>query len=128
MQSTPREGSENNFLVLLNFIVDPAVIVDEKGRILLVNNALEDSTGLSAKEVIGKVFLELSILPAESKAIILENLEMRMQGLPVQPYEITFTNKNGELTYTEIKAKKSAMLGNLLTSLYSVILLEERKI
>jgi len=111
MQSTPRESSENNFLVLLNFIVDPAVIVDEKGRILLVNNAFEDSTGLSAKEVIGKVFLELSILPAESKAIMLENLEMRMQGLPVQPYEITFTNKNGELTYTEIKAKKISYAG-----------------
>ena len=111
MQSTPRESSENNFIALLNFIVDPAVIVDEKGRILLVNNAFEDSTGLSAKEVIGKVFLELSILPAESKAIMLENLEMRMQGLPVQPYEITFANKNGELTYTEIKAKKISYAG-----------------
>jgi PAS domain S-box-containing protein len=111
MQNTPQKSSENNFLALLNFIVDPAVIVDEKGHILLVNNAFEDSTGLSAKEVIGQVFLEVSILPAESKAIMLENLKKRMQGLPIQPYEITFTNKNGELTYTEIKAKKISYSG-----------------
>jgi PAS domain S-box-containing protein len=111
MQNTPQKSSENNFLALLNFIVDPAVIVDEKGHILLVNNAFEDSTGLSAKEVIGQVFLEVSILPAESKAIMLENLKKRMQGLPIQPYEITFTNKNGELAYIEIKAKKISYSG-----------------
>src|SRR4030042_452404 len=111
MQSTPRESSENNFLVLLDFIVDSAVIVDEKGRILLVNNAFEDSTGLSAKEVIGKIFLEVGILPAESKAIMLENLKKRMQGLPVQPYEITFTDKNGETKYAEVKAKKISYAG-----------------
>src|SRR4030065_612986 len=54
MQSTPRESSENNFMALLNFIVDPAVIVDEKGHLLLINNALKETTGLSEKEVIGK--------------------------------------------------------------------------
>jgi PAS domain S-box-containing protein len=106
MQNKSRESSENNFISLLNFIADPAVIVDEKGCILLTNNAFEGITSLSAKEVIGKVFLEVDILPAESKKLILENFKKRMQGLPVEPYEITFTNKNGELEYAEIKAKK----------------------
>lgn len=105
MQNKPRESSENNFVALLNFIVDPAVIVDENGHILLVNNAFEGLTGLG-KEVTGKAFLELSILPPKSKAIMLENLKIRMQGLPVEPYEIAFTDKNGELKYVEIKAKK----------------------
>jgi PAS domain S-box-containing protein len=106
MQNMPRESGENNFLALLNFIVDPSVIVDGKGRILLMNNAFEDLTGLSEQEVIGKVFLELSILSAESKKVLLENLMKRMQGLPVQPYEITFTAKGGETRYVEVKAKK----------------------
>ncbi len=105
MQIKPPESSENNFLELLNFIVDPAAIVDEKGRILLVNNAFEGVTGLS-KNVIGKVFLEMDILTAESKKILLENLKKRMQGLPVQPYEIAFINKNYEHRYVEVKAKK----------------------
>jgi PAS domain S-box-containing protein len=110
MQNKPRESGENNFLALLNFIVDPAVIVDEKGRILLVNNAFEDSTGLG-EEVIGTVFLEMSILLPESKAILWENLKKRMQGLPVQPYEITFTDKNGETRSVEVNAKKISYTG-----------------
>jgi PAS domain S-box-containing protein len=106
MQNMPRKSRENNFMALLNFIVDPAVIVDEKGHILLVNNAFEEITGLGKKEVTGKAFLEVSILTAESKAIMLENLMKRMQGLSVEPYEITFTDKTGETRYAEVKAKK----------------------
>jgi len=106
MQNEPRESNENNFMALLNFIVDPAVIVDEKGHILLVNVALENLTGLSKKELIGKSFFELSNLTAESKAGLLENLMKRMQGLSVAPYEINFTDKTGENRYAEVKAKK----------------------
>jgi PAS domain S-box-containing protein len=106
MQNEPRESNENNFMALLNFIVDPAVIVDEKGHFLVVNNAIEELTGLSKKELIGTAFLEVSNLTAESKALLLENLMKRMQGLPVEPYEITFTDKTGETRYFEVKAKK----------------------
>jgi len=106
MQNEPRESNENNFMALLNFIVDPAVIVDEKGHILLVNIALENLTGLSKKELVGKPFFELSNLVAESKATLLENLMKRMQGLSLEPYEITFTDKTGETRYAEVKAKK----------------------
>jgi PAS domain S-box-containing protein len=61
--------------------------------------------------VIGKVFLDVDIVTAESKAIMLENLKKRMKGLPIQPYEITFTAKNGEIRYTEVKAKKISYAG-----------------
>jgi PAS domain S-box-containing protein len=105
MQNKPQKSNENAFMDLLNFIVDPAVIVGEKGQILLVNNAFEDLTGLN-KEVIGKVFLELDLLTPESKAILLKNLMKRMQGLPVEPYEINFTDKTGKARCTEVKAKK----------------------
>jgi PAS domain S-box-containing protein len=106
MQNMPRKSKENSFMALLNFIADPAVIIDEKGHILLVNIALEDLTGFSKKELIGKSFFELSNLTAESKAGLLENLMKRMQGLSVEPYEITFTDKTGETRYAEVKAKK----------------------
>jgi PAS domain S-box-containing protein len=90
MQNKPRKSNENNFMALLNFIVDPAVIVGEKGRFLIVNDAFMDLTGLSKKELIGTAFLDVSLLTAESKAILLKNLMKRMQGLPVEPYEIDF--------------------------------------
>ena len=112
MQTTPSESSESNFILLLNFIADPAVIVDEKGCILLMNDAFEEMTILHRQEVIGKVFLEIGvILPDESKKLLMENLKKRMQGLRVPPYEITFTNKNGEIKYVEVKAKKISYAG-----------------
>src|SRR3989304_8545382 len=111
MQDKPQKNKSNNFITLLNFIVDPAVIVDEKGRFQIVNNAFEDLTGLSEKELIGTAFLEVSLLTAESKAILLKNLMKRMQGLSVEPYEINFTDKTGETRYAEVKAKKISYNG-----------------
>jgi PAS domain S-box-containing protein len=112
MQNKPQKSNKNNFMVLINFIVDPAVIVDEKGHFLLVNNALEEMTGLNKKEIISKAFFELNLFPPKSKEIMLENLKKRMQGLPVEPYEITFTDKTGKVRYVEIKAKKIDYAGH----------------
>jgi PAS domain S-box-containing protein len=106
MQSKPRRKPENSFITLLNFIADPATIVDGKGRFLIVNEAFTNLSGLREKELIGTSFLDLSIINAENKAILAKNLEKRMKGLPVQPYEINFTDKTGEVRFVELKAKK----------------------
>jgi PAS domain S-box-containing protein len=90
---------------------DPAVIIDGKGNFLMVNDAFEDVTGLSWKELIGNPFLKLNILSAESKAVLLENLKKRMQGAPVKPYEVCFTAKAGENRYVEVKGKKVSYAG-----------------
>ncbi|MBM4400752.1 MAG: PAS domain S-box protein, partial [Crenarchaeota archaeon] len=106
MQNKPRKSNENAFMTLLNFLADPAVIVDEKGRFLIVNDAFVDLTGLSKEKVVGTAFLNLSLLTAESKAILLKNLMKRMQSLSVEPYEIGFTDKTGKARFAEAKAKK----------------------
>jgi two-component system sporulation sensor kinase A len=106
MQSKPRRSTESNFITLLNFIADPAVIVDEKGKFLIVNDAFMDLTGLSKKELLGASFLDTKILTADSKVTLLKNLMKRMKGLPVEPYEISFTDKTGKVRYVEVKAKK----------------------
>ena len=111
MQDKPQKNKANNFVTLLNFIVDPAVIVDEKGHFLVVNDAFTDLTGLSKKEVIGTPFLDISNVTAESKKILLENLVKRMKDLAVEPYEISFTDKIGENRYVEVKAKKISYNG-----------------
>jgi PAS domain S-box-containing protein len=96
--------------VLLNLLSDPAAIVDEKGNFLIVNDAFLEVTGLSRKELIGDPFLKLDILSAESKVVLLENLEKRMQGAPVKPYEVCFTAKAGE-KWVEVKGKKVSYAG-----------------
>ncbi len=111
MQNTSRENSGNTFIDLLNLIADPIAIVDEKSRILLVNDSFENFTGFSKKELVGTLFLDGNISTAESKVVMFENLKKRLQGLPVQPYEITFTAKNGETRYVEVNAKKISYTG-----------------
>jgi PAS domain S-box-containing protein len=106
MQNKLQKSIKNNFITLLNFIVDPAVIVDGKGKFRVVNDAFIDLTGLSKKELIGTAFLDIKILAAESKATLLKNLMKRMKGLPVEPYEISFTDRTGRVRYVEVKAKK----------------------
>src|SRR3972149_11738886 len=111
MQDTPRTSRENIFTALLNFIADPVVIVDEKGRFLLVNMAFEGLTGLAKEKVIGKSCLDLNNLNGVNKLILLENLRKRNLGTAVEPYEITFSDTNGETKYAEVKAKKIEYAG-----------------
>jgi PAS domain S-box-containing protein len=99
--------------VSIDLLCDSAVIADEKGRLLTANDAFEEVTGLDRKELIGKSFLELEFVPAESKKALLENLKKRMQGLPVQPYEVAFIDRNGKARYAEINARKINFAGQL---------------
>jgi PAS domain S-box-containing protein len=106
MQTKTCGSAEDNFITLLNFIADPAVIVDNKGRFLVVNDAFMDLTGLEEKELVGTACMDLKILSAETKALLYKNLEKRLKGTPVGPYEIDIKNQTGETRYTEVKAKK----------------------
>jgi two-component system sensor kinase FixL len=97
--------------VLLNLLNDIAVIVDVTGQFLMVNDVFEEVTGLSHKELIGTPFLKLNIVTEESKMVLLENLKKRMQGAPVEPYEISFKDKAGETKQVEVKGKKITYAG-----------------
>jgi PAS domain S-box-containing protein len=95
----------------LNLLSDIAVVVDEKGRLVLVNDVFEEVTGLKQDEVAEKPFLEIEALPAESKKTLMENLMKRMQGLPLEPYEVLFTDKNGKGRWVEVKGRKVSYAG-----------------
>ena len=106
MQSPSRKKAEACFIALLKSIADPAAIIDGKCRFLVVNDALLGLGGLKEKDLIGKSFLDLSVLNAETKARIAKKFEARLEGLPVKPYEVTLTGKNGEVKTIEITSKK----------------------
>jgi PAS domain S-box-containing protein len=91
---------------LLSLLPDAAVVVDEKARLILVNDVFEALTGLNQKEVTGKSFIELGILPSESKKILLENFTRRLKGLSVENYEICLKDKNSKDLYVEVRGKR----------------------
>ena len=110
MPSKPRKTVQSNFIALLNFIADPAIIVDGTGRFLVVNDAFIHLIGLKANELIGTAFFNISNLTAKSKKTLVKNLKKRMNGIAVKPYEIEFTDKI-EKRYAEVKAKKISYNG-----------------
>jgi PAS domain S-box-containing protein len=97
--------SRGKVRVLLNLLSDPAVIIDQNGLFLMANDEFGKVAGLNPKELIGKPFLDLNIVDAENKGVLLENLSKRLQGAPVAPYEVYFTNAAGEKRFVEVKGK-----------------------
>jgi len=113
MRRNPQKDQENaNFITLLNFIADPAVIVDDNGLFLAVNKAFESATGLSRKNLINTPFSKVKNLSTESRKLLLENLKKRMSGAGAEPYEITFSGMHGEKRVSEVKAKKITYAGH----------------
>jgi PAS domain S-box-containing protein len=106
MQDTSDEYNIDNFITLLNFIADPAIIVDEKANFLLINNAFERVTGFKNDEWVGKPALQIDQLTPEDKALLKENLRKRFTGTSVAPYEIAFVDKTKGNKCFEINAKK----------------------
>ena len=90
---------------------DPVAIVDGKGNLLTVNDAFEEVTGQRRKELVGTPLLKLNIVTPETKAVLLENLKKRLQGAPVESYEVCFRGKLGEIRWVEVTGKRVSYAG-----------------
>lgn len=106
MKENSRRIKKTAFATFLNLIIDPAVIVDSKGCFLAVNTAFGELAGQNPEALIGTHFLNMSILTVQSKKMLVENLKKRMQGIPIEPYEISFTDENGKSRFVELRAQK----------------------
>jgi len=98
--------SREEFQTLFNLMPDPVVIVDGKGKFLAINDKVEEMTGFTKQELLGKNFLRTGIVTAKSKAILIKNLAKRMIGMNIEPYEIQVVSKNGQKILVEVNARK----------------------
>jgi len=98
--------SGNEFHAWFNLLPDFVAIVDEKGKILAVNDAAEKVGGFKRKEFVGKNFLTADILTSKSKAVTVKNLAKRMIGARIRPYEIELVTRDGEKKWGEVSATK----------------------
>jgi PAS domain S-box-containing protein len=104
--TTKSPKSEGKVRILLNLLSDAAGIVDRYGHIVVVNEEFWKVTGLNPKDTIGKLFTSIDCVTSESKKIMLENLNKRLSGSRVDPYEVYFRVPTGEKRVVEIKGKK----------------------
>jgi len=100
------KDSKSHFKNLFDHMVDPVVIIDSKGVFLDINEKVEEITGFSKKELLGKNFLKVKIATKKSKAIMIKNLAKRLAGMKVGKYEVEIITKDGNTMPFEINAVK----------------------
>ncbi len=106
MQNTSAEHAADNFITLLNFIADPAIVIDEKANFLFINSAFEKETGHKNSEWIGKSVFLSDRLTLRDSVILKKKMEQRLQGQSFKPYEITMEIAKNKRKIFEINAKK----------------------
>jgi len=100
------QESRRHFQTLFNVTVDPVVIVDSQGTILEVTEKVEEITGFKREELLGKNFMEISVVTEESKKVLMANLSRRLRGIDIPPYEVELLTRDGRKLLNEVNAQK----------------------
>lgn len=92
--------SEKKYSTLVEHANDGVVIIQD-GRLSFMNKRLEEMTGYSREELIGKPFLNM--IPESEVELIKSRYEERMKGKPVPAiYETKALSKNGDVIPIEV--------------------------
>jgi PAS domain S-box-containing protein len=94
--------SEQQFRTSLESAPDSVYMNDLEGNFIYGNRKAEEMTGYSREELIGKNFLELGILTAESVTRAAEVLQNNRSGKATGPDELELIRKDGSRVCVEI--------------------------
>lgn len=106
---------------------DGMIILDRDGVLVSVNRAVENATGFSKKELIGKKFFETPLLTLKSKAVAVEKFLLRKAGQGIVPYEVQAQTKSGAVVFYEVNATLIEKNGSVLGEHVVLRDLTERK-
>ncbi|MFC1496554.1 PAS domain S-box protein [Candidatus Margulisiibacteriota bacterium] len=97
--------SEARYRMIFENAIELLVQIDNKGKILDLNNRAMGIGGYKKEEFVGK---NISVLAKnctkQSLALILFNFSRRMLGFEIKPYEVEARKENGEQIFLEISA------------------------
>ena len=114
--------SEEKYHQLFETSPDGVVLTDSEGRIIECNSAIEDITGYSITEFIGKSFIELKIYDKNAKNLIMKGFEDLFDENKIEFVEFPFIRKDGEIRWVQIIGSLITMKGKLhiLTVLHDI--------
>jgi PAS domain S-box-containing protein len=98
--------SEENFYRLFSMLPDPAVIVDSHGNFVDITSSVTKVIGFTREDLVGTSFFGTNFISSESKKTLMENLNMRISGYDLKPYEIEIISKEGKVFTFEVNASK----------------------
>ncbi len=96
--------SRKEFQSFFNFVPDPTVIFDEKGKFLAVNDKVENATGYKRKELLGENFFRTTIVTPKSKTTLKRNIVLRTKRKQGVPIEIEVSTRDGRSILCEAKS------------------------
>jgi PAS domain S-box-containing protein len=99
---------------LLGFIADPAVVIDRQGQVLSANQATEKYIELKVEALVGTNFFDQNLFDAAQTLLFKENIEKRLNGDEIEPYEVALKGKHGKESLLEINAKRVEYNGQIL--------------
>ncbi len=94
--------SEKLFKTLFEFAPDGFYLNDMRGTFIDGNREAERITGYSKKELVGKSFLSLKLLPLSQMPLAAKLLVRNALGQPTGPDEFTLNRKDGTQIHVEI--------------------------
>ncbi|MCW4033382.1 MAG: PAS domain S-box protein [Candidatus Bathyarchaeota archaeon] len=94
------------FKIPLDQLTDAAFITAMEGKILAVNQKVEELINLKIKELIGLNLLELGFFSKEGMTAITENFSKLISGIPVVPYEAKIYSDDNKEKIVNIDLKK----------------------
>jgi PAS domain S-box-containing protein len=107
------------FRRIFNLSPEVIVLLDPQGTITDANPRVTDWIGYLPEELVGKRLSELPFLPLRSKAKAIANYAKRVAGLPIAPYDLEFTSKEGKLVVgrmsgSTIKDREGKITGSII--------------
>ncbi len=96
--------SEERLKLLFDNAPDGYYLADLEGRFLKGNKKIEQITGYTNEEVLGKIFLEANFLPSDQVPKAKALLEKSRHGSPCGPEELVLTRKDGKAVTLEINS------------------------
>jgi len=121
------KSSEETLKILFEFAPDAYFVYDSKGNLVDCNKAAEKLMGYTKKELLGKSFLKLKLLPPDQIPKAVNGLAKVIMGKTRPPVEYTLKNKDGNQVEVEISTYPVKIRGRALATAIARDITERKK-
>jgi PAS domain S-box-containing protein len=99
-------GIAKRLQLLLNFMLDPAVVVDLEGNLIVVNDRFAETTGFAQDELVKQSLPNATFVSSKSRICLMRKCHETAARTDILAFEIEINRKNGTKMFAEVKTRK----------------------